>query len=72
MKRLVLGAIAFLLLSGASSDRQRALHALNRLSFGPRPGEVDEVLQEGVDVWIEQQLHPDSIPDRAVDARLQT
>src|SRR5207253_5775005 len=72
MKRLVLGAIAFLLLSGASSDRQRALHALNRLSFGPRPGDVDQVLQEGVDVWIDRQLHPESIPDRAVDARLQT
>src|SRR5438552_1754867 len=71
MKRLVVGAIALLLLSGASSDRQRALHALNRLSFGPRPGDVDQVLQEGVDVWIDRQLHPESIPDRAVDARLQ-
>src|SRR5256712_741366 len=72
MKRLVFGAIALLLLSGASSDRQRALHALNRLSFGPRPGDVDQVLQEGIDVWIDRQLHPESIPDHAVNARLQT
>src|SRR5436189_6114370 len=53
------------------SDRQRALHALNRLAFGPRPGDVDKVLKDGVDVWIDQQLHPDAIPDRAVEARLQ-
>ena len=76
MKRLALPLIALLLTTGASSDskltdRQRAVHALNRLAFGPRPGDVDKVLKDGVDVWIEQQLHPDAIPDRAVEARLQ-
>ena len=71
MKRLVLGAIALLLLSGASSDRQRAVHVLNRLAFGARPGDVDKVLDEGVDVWIDRQLHPERIPDREVDTRLQ-
>lgn len=53
------------------SDNQRALHALNRLGFGPRPGEVERVLETGVDLWINQQLHPEAIPDRAVEARLQ-
>ncbi len=51
-------------------DRKRAVHALNRLSFGPRPGEVDHVMQMGVDRWIELQLHPGGIEDSALEARL--
>src|SRR5574340_199981 len=52
-------------------ERQRALHALNRLTFGPRPGDVDRVLAMGVDKWFEQQLHPEKIDDSAVQARLE-
>jgi uncharacterized protein (DUF1800 family) len=51
-------------------QRKRAVHALNRLTFGPRPGDVDRVMALGVDQWIDQQLHPDKIDDRALDARL--
>jgi uncharacterized protein (DUF1800 family) len=51
-------------------EHQRALHALNRLTYGPRPGEVDRVIAMGVDKWIEQQLHPDKIDDSALNARL--
>ena len=43
---------------------------LNRLTFGPRPGDVDRVMAIGVDKWIDQQLHPDKIDDSALDARL--
>jgi len=50
--------------------RQRAIHALNRLTFGPRPGDVDAVMAKGLDGWIEDQLHPESINDGAVNARL--
>jgi hypothetical protein len=50
----------------AQLERRRALHALNRLTFGPRPGEVDKVLAKGVDSWIEDQLHPESIDDAAL------
>ena len=50
--------------------RKRAAHALNRLTFGPRPGDVDHVLAMGVDKWIEEQLHPDKIDDKALDVRL--
>ena len=53
----------------ALSERQRAIHALNRLTFGPRPGDVDAVLAKGVDGWIEDQLHPESIDDSALNAR---
>ena len=52
------------------TDRQRALHALNRLTFGPRPGDVEKVMAQGVDSWIEDQLHPESIDDKAMDDRL--
>src|SRR5664280_1511791 len=51
-------------------ERQRALHALDRLTFGPRPGDVQSVAAIGVDKWIEQQLHPEKIDDSAMQARL--
>jgi uncharacterized protein (DUF1800 family) len=51
-------------------ESKRALHALQRLSFGPRPGEVDRVAAMGVDKWIDLQLHPDKIEDSSLDARL--
>jgi uncharacterized protein (DUF1800 family) len=47
------------------------LHALNRLAYGPRPGDVERVRQMGLAKWIEQQLNPNSIDDRAMDARLE-
>jgi uncharacterized protein (DUF1800 family) len=54
----------------ALTQEQRAIHALNRLTFGPRPGDLDDVLRIGVDQWIDQQLHPESIEDSAANARL--
>src|SRR5882762_8451955 len=51
-------------------DRQRVLHALNRFTFGPRPGDVDRVSQQGVDRWFEQQLQPERIGDADLEARL--
>ena len=48
-----------------SPDRQ-IIHALNRLTFGPRPGDVDEVRRIGVAKWIDQQLHPDQIAENPV------
>jgi uncharacterized protein (DUF1800 family) len=47
------------------------LHALNRLAYGPRPGDVEHVRQMGLAKWIEQQLNPNSIDDRAIEARLE-
>ena len=73
--KLLAGLIAVAMLTGVTSDnkltdRERALHALNRLAFGPRPGDVDTVMKDGVNTWVEQQLHPEAIPDRAVEARI--
>ena len=61
--------------SGASeapalSERQKALHALNRLAFGPRPGDVERVIAVGVDRWIAQQLHPENIDDAKVATKV--
>jgi len=75
LTKLFAGLLALALLTASTSDnklndRQRALHALNRLAFGPRPGDVEAVMKTGVDTWIEQQLHPEGIPDRAVQARI--
>jgi uncharacterized protein (DUF1800 family) len=42
---------------------QQVTHALNRLAFGARPGDVAKVRAMGVDAWIEQQLRPESISD---------
>src|SRR5271165_3169295 len=50
--------------------QKRAVHALNRLSFGPRPGDVQRVMAMGVDQWIDLQLHPEKISDSAIEARL--
>ncbi len=48
--------------TGNMPNTQRPLHALNRLAFGPRPGEVEAVRQMGVERYVEQQLDPASIP----------
>jgi len=55
----------------SASDQRRAVHALNRLTFGPRPGDVQQVMAIGVDKWIDQQLHPEKINNGALDARLE-
>jgi uncharacterized protein (DUF1800 family) len=52
------------------TEDQAILHALNRLAFGPRSGDVEHIKQIGLKTWIEQQLHPDSIDDHAMEARL--
>jgi uncharacterized protein (DUF1800 family) len=52
------------------NEQRRAVHALNRLTFGPRPGDVQQVMAMGVDRWIDEQLHPEKISDGAMDARL--
>jgi hypothetical protein len=49
---------------------QQVLHALNRLGFGPKPGDVQRVRELGVDTWIAAQLDPSRIPDAAGDSAL--
>ena len=78
---LVLAAAVAALAYGKKKDKaasnaaqmegsKRALHALQRLTFGPRPGEVERVAAMGVDKWIDAQLHPENIDDHPLEARL--
>jgi uncharacterized protein (DUF1800 family) len=53
------------------SADEAVLHALNRLAYGPRPGDVERVKQLGLAKWIDLQLSPNSIDDRAVESRLE-
>ena len=52
------------------NEDEAILHALNRLGFGPRPGEVDEIKKSGLESWIQQQLHPETLDDREAEGRL--
>jgi uncharacterized protein (DUF1800 family) len=49
------------------SDRDQIVHVLNRITFGPRPGDVEMVQKMGLRNFIEQQLHPETIDDSATD-----
>lgn len=42
---------------------KKILHALNRLTFGPKPGDLEAVRKLGLKKWIDLQLHPDRIPE---------
>jgi uncharacterized protein (DUF1800 family) len=52
------------------NEQEAILHALNRLGFGPHPGEVEQIEKTGLENWIQGQLHPENIPDPMIDARL--
>src|SRR5437773_1647439 len=51
-------------------DDRRILHVLNRLAFGPRPGDVARVRAVGLDAWIDRQLRPETIDDSATERAL--
>jgi len=60
-------------LASAASEpsvEDKAAHVLNRLGYGPRPGEVARVAELGPENWIRLQLEPRTIPDPAADAAL--
>ena len=46
------------------------MHLLNRISYGPRPADLERVRQRGIQAYIEEQLHPERIADEGVQARL--
>jgi uncharacterized protein (DUF1800 family) len=54
----------------AASDEARIVHVLNRLAYGPRPGDIEAVQRIGLSNWIEAQLHPERIADTAIQGRL--
>ena len=48
------------------SADEKILHALNRLTFGPRAGDVETVRSLGLNDWIETQLHPADSPENPI------
>ncbi|WP_394796956.1 DUF1800 domain-containing protein [Armatimonas sp.] len=48
------------------TEEQRIVHVLNRLGFGPRPGDIERVQKLGLKTYIAQQLHPETLKDDAV------
>ncbi len=54
----------------ALTEEQRIVHILNRLAYGPRPGDIDRLRALGIQAYVEQQLHPEQIPDPVVDEKL--
>ena len=65
--RKLLAVSALVLCLGARSPKlskdEQVIHALNRLTFGPRPGDVEAVRKMGVKKWIDLQLHPERIAE---------
>ncbi|HWB85624.1 MAG TPA: DUF1800 domain-containing protein [Bryobacteraceae bacterium] len=45
---------------------ERIQQALNRLTFGPCPGDVQQVQSLGLKKWIDLQLHPNRIPQNPI------
>ena len=54
----------------AKADAKTITHVLNRIGFGPRPGDVERVQQMGLAAYIDQQLRPEKIADPALAARM--
>ena len=53
------------------SEDQKILHLLNRISFGPTPGDIDKVRSIGFGAYLEQQLHPSTmLPSEELNSRL--
>src|SRR5262245_57866462 len=48
------------------SKDQQIVHALNRLTFGARPADVEHVRRMGVEKWIDLQLHPEKIQENPI------
>ena len=53
------------------TEDEAIMHAMNRLGYGPRPGDPERIRKMGLEKWIDQQLHPDSMDDSALEQRLQ-
>jgi hypothetical protein len=47
----------------ATPSNPKVLHVLNRLSFGPQPGDIERTTNLGVERYIQQQLNPNNIPE---------
>ena len=56
--------------AATSAPHADIVHLLNRLTYGPRPGDLARVATFGYETFLEQQLHPEQIDDAVLDRRL--
>ena len=74
MKRVFVVAVAITatVASAAAVPKsdQAVIHVLNRIGFGPRPGDVEKVQAIGLQRYIDEQLHPERVADTSMSARL--
>jgi uncharacterized protein (DUF1800 family) len=52
------------------TEQGHVTHLLNRIGYGPRPGDIERVRSMGYEAYLEQQLHPATIPDPVADAKV--
>ncbi len=62
---------AFLVTAAGRFDQKllqdkQVIHVLNRLTFGPRPGDIEQVRKLTVEKWMDLHLHPDRISENSV------
>jgi uncharacterized protein (DUF1800 family) len=46
---------------GPADDRAAALHVLDRLAFGPAPGDLERVARMGASAWVAEQMNPERL-----------
>jgi uncharacterized protein (DUF1800 family) len=56
--------------SSLPGDDRAIAHVVNRIGYGPRPGDVARIREMGLQRYIDRQLHPERIPDAGMTARL--
>jgi uncharacterized protein (DUF1800 family) len=67
---LATGATALTSAAPAGNDTATIVHVLSRITFGVRPDDVARVQQRGLARFIDEQLHPEKLPDAALGTRL--
>jgi uncharacterized protein (DUF1800 family) len=70
LSALLLGVLLAPAALAADATDARILHVLERLTYGPRPGDVERVKAMGLSTWLERQLDPARIDDSATERAL--
>ena len=52
------------------TEEQKAIHLLDRVTFGPRPDDVERIMKMGWQKYLDEQLHPERIADEAIEEKL--
>ncbi len=56
--------------AGKLTNDQKIVHLLDRIGYGPRPGDLERVRAMGIARYIELQLHPEQVDDSLVETKL--